>query len=231
MLTFYGFTDVILDIYSACRYDKAWNYTATSPWCAPFHKEDLKIMEYYQDLKHYYRTGYGNDLSYKVGCPIVKDLIDRFNRGSGSQETSTPKGVFYFVHSDTLRPVLVRLGVAKDAQPPRHDNYHQMSKRQWRTSQVSPFAGNIAAVFYKCHGNYGEENKVMFYLNEHNVDYEGCDVGLCEWSYIKKKFENVISQDSCSYKFCETAESSAPTKYTINLSLIPVVLFLLGKVL
>jgi multiple inositol-polyphosphate phosphatase/2,3-bisphosphoglycerate 3-phosphatase len=33
----------VKDIYDGCRYQKAWNVTATSPWCAAFTKEDLEV--------------------------------------------------------------------------------------------------------------------------------------------------------------------------------------------
>jgi hypothetical protein len=35
-------------------------------------------MEYREDLEYYYRFGYGNEINVKLGCPPVKDLIDRF---------------------------------------------------------------------------------------------------------------------------------------------------------
>jgi multiple inositol-polyphosphate phosphatase/2,3-bisphosphoglycerate 3-phosphatase len=38
----------------------------------------LQALEYIEDLELYYSTGYGNDLNRKVGCPPVKDFIDRF---------------------------------------------------------------------------------------------------------------------------------------------------------
>lgn len=51
-----------------------------SPWCAAFTKEQLKILEYAEDLKYYYFSGYGNDVSKKIGCSLAKDLYDRFER-------------------------------------------------------------------------------------------------------------------------------------------------------
>lgn len=38
----------------------------------------LEILEYLEDLKYYYINGYGNPNSDRMGCPMVKDLIDNF---------------------------------------------------------------------------------------------------------------------------------------------------------
>ena len=37
-----SFDDVVL-IFDMCRYEKAWNPTEISPWCAAFKEEDLKV--------------------------------------------------------------------------------------------------------------------------------------------------------------------------------------------
>lgn len=37
-------------------------------------------MEYIEDLKTYYETGYGNELNKKVGCMPAKDMIEKFTR-------------------------------------------------------------------------------------------------------------------------------------------------------
>lgn len=37
-------------------------------------------MEYIEDLKSYYETGYGNELNKKIGCLPLKDMMDKFTR-------------------------------------------------------------------------------------------------------------------------------------------------------
>ena len=39
-----SFDDVVL-IFDMCRYEKAWNPTEISPWCAAFKEEDLKVWK------------------------------------------------------------------------------------------------------------------------------------------------------------------------------------------
>ena len=56
----------------------------------------------------------------------------------------------------------------------------------------------------------GEEYQVMFYQNERVVDYEGCNVGLCSWKYIKAKFADIIKPETCNVDFCKDNENAAP---------------------
>lgn len=60
-----------------------------------------------------------------------------------------PQGIFYFTHSSSLQLFLVAMGVAKDTTPLTASNYDDMGDRKWSTSHLVPFAGNLAAVFYK----------------------------------------------------------------------------------
>jgi multiple inositol-polyphosphate phosphatase/2,3-bisphosphoglycerate 3-phosphatase len=60
-----------------------------------------------------------------------------------------PSGVFYFTHSTAIQTTLASLGIHKDYPKLLHNNYELMQKREWQTSLISPFAANIAAVFFK----------------------------------------------------------------------------------
>ena len=48
----------------------------------------------------------------------------------GSQ--SSPTGTFYFTHSEAVLPFVGLLGLYKDSDAPRHDNFEQMKDRQYR---------------------------------------------------------------------------------------------------
>lgn len=195
-------------IYDMCRYDKAFNFTNLSPWCAAFTKNELQILEYNQDIFYYYKSGYGADINLRLGCPLVKDMIERFSKLEDST-SSNPSGIFYFAHGAQLNMLSSRLGFNKDSQPLTHENYNVMTKRKFRSSLILPFTANIMAVFYKC--TLGEENQVMFYQNERVVDYEGCLVGLCSWKYIKAKFADIIKSENCNVDFCKANKNAAST--------------------
>lgn len=69
----------ITNLYDVCRYERAWNPDETSSFCAPFEEEDLKVLEFYEDLEYWSKNGYANELNYKMSCPLVKDMVDIFS--------------------------------------------------------------------------------------------------------------------------------------------------------
>lgn len=193
--------DAIYDIYDLCRYEKAWYYKSVSPWCAAFTHFHLKVLEYYEDLSYYYGSGYGKPYTASLGCPLVQDLIYKIDNITKNGTNDVPPITFYFIEELALKAVLTRLGIAKDSTPLKHSNFNPTTstKRQWRTSIICPFAGNLAVVLYLCQGaNY----KVMFYLNEQFIDYAGCHVGLCDWSYIMDSFSELVNPSECNLDFC-----------------------------
>lgn len=211
----YRLTFVQLDeMYDMCRFDKAWNIRNVSPWCAVFSKEELQLMEYREDLEYYYRSGYGNEINVKLGCPTVKDLINRFSQmeNHNQRDRIQPAGIFYFTHSAALHMTLAQLGIAKDHEHLTHTNYNTMKNRKWRTSKIGPFASNLAAVLFRC--DEGEMHRIIFYLGEHIVPYEGCNVGLCSWSYIRDKFANIAHD--CNLDFCYKHHSGSQQNLAIS---------------
>lgn len=203
--------DTIDLIYEMCRYEKAWHLQTLPAWCAAFSKQDLKVMEYNEDLKYYYKNGYGNVLSQRLACPLVQDLFTRFKKTANLKNPSMEEvgsvGTFYFSHSSMILLLLNRLDIAHDKYALTHDNFPTQNKRLWRTSLIDPFGANLAAVFYKC--SQGEENQVAFYLNEHIVDYPGCNVGLCSWDFLLNKFRHVLDPAACNNDFCNSSSSTS----------------------
>lgn len=65
------------------------------------------------------------------------------------QHAQEPIGKFYFSHSQALLMMLARMGVASHGIPLRHDNFNEQKNRDWKTSELGPFAANLAAVFFK----------------------------------------------------------------------------------
>ncbi|BES99242.1 Multiple inositol polyphosphate phosphatase [Nesidiocoris tenuis] len=216
-------------MYDLCRNEKAVYYqkAPVSPWCCAFEKVDLETLEYYMDLKYYYDSGYGNPITMKLGCPLTRDMLLKFENVTKNNGTTDVNPLtLYFAHSVTLRSVITKLGLARDQTAPKHDNrgLAAVKDRQWRTSRISPFTGNLFAVLYRC--TTGEEWKIMFYLNEHLVHYEGCNLGLCDWSYIIDRFRDHIDRDTCNADFCDDPNSSPDLKPTFVLSLTAVSILL-----
>jgi len=64
-------------------------------------------------------------------------------------ETDEPAGVFYFTHSEMVMLFYAAMSIGKDASPITASNYKEMGNRKWRSSLLTPFATNFAAVFYR----------------------------------------------------------------------------------
>lgn len=61
-----------------CRFEAAWYVNKTSTWCTMFSKEELKIIEYREDLSYYYLGGPGRQLSGQLGSNTLADMIEHF---------------------------------------------------------------------------------------------------------------------------------------------------------
>ncbi|KPJ08847.1 Multiple inositol polyphosphate phosphatase 1 [Papilio machaon] len=201
--------DVINSMYQMCRYDKAWNVAQISPWCAVFTKEDLKRIEYAEDLETYYKYGYGNSLNEKMGCTTLKDMMDFLKNHVEHDTPQQPRAQIQFTEAATIMLTATAMGTRRDTTPLTGDNYHTpaVPTRQWTTSLMSPFSANIAAVLYKCtqDGNFQVkgEYQVLFLENEKPMKIEGCRVGLCDWNFVKNKFNEMT--DNCDLQFCNNA--------------------------
>ncbi|KAJ0177379.1 hypothetical protein K1T71_007388 [Dendrolimus kikuchii] len=199
----------IQNMYDMCRYEKAKDVSKISPWCAAFTRQDLQRLEYAEDLETYYKYGYGTEINQKIGCTHLKDMMEFFKKHSENDTPQQPRAVIQLTEAPTLMMVMAAMGIRKDQVPLTGDNYHTNSvqARKWSTSSMVPFTGNIAAVLYKCtpNGNFQvkEQYQVLFMENEKPMYIEECRVGLCAWSQVKAKYEELINQ--CDLSICNAA--------------------------
>lgn len=204
--------DAIESMYMTCAFETAWKPANPSPWCAIFDEEDLEKMQYRQDLEYYWIDGYGFELTYKQACPAVKDMMEHFQyvhylksgfssglnlidydiiysiRSKIDYPDDPLSLIAYFTHSGTLLKLISRLGLFNDTTQLLHDNYHLHSARQWRTSEIDKFATNIAAVLYKCSGDY----RVGFLFQEQPVPIPGCGEDLCPFDKFLSIYNSVV---------------------------------------
>lgn len=136
-----------------------------------------------------------------------------------------PKVSAYFTHSASVQLFLTALGALKDAVPLRADNYAQMNRRKFKSSETIPFASNVAAIKYDC-PNDNERTKIMFFLNQKPLDFSFCNVGLCNWSEMKRMYAHFDGAD-CARSFCSYSGASS---VGISVALL-VVLSVVGKML
>ncbi|KAK4014322.1 hypothetical protein OUZ56_026848 [Daphnia magna] len=178
-----NFSDINL-MYNMCLFNKAWHPKKLSPWCAVFSKDDLKILEYREDLEFYYENGYGFPINYEQACVPLKDVHDSFRRVVDNISPN-PKGKFYFTHTGTVLKVMARFGLFKDAIPVKHSNRELMKHREWRTSLISSFGTHLALVLFNCtDGHY-----VTAYVQERPIKLPGCTNELCKFSDFTAQYE------------------------------------------
>lgn len=66
-------------MFEICRYETAWMMDGQwSAWCLVFNPEDVKALEYREDIGTYYYAGPGRPINKMIACPTVKDLVHRF---------------------------------------------------------------------------------------------------------------------------------------------------------
>lgn len=65
-------------MYDMCRFEKAWSVDRLSTWCSVFSKDEMKVLEYLDDLDYYYYSGPGREINAKLGCPLLQDMFGHF---------------------------------------------------------------------------------------------------------------------------------------------------------
>ncbi|KAF2887183.1 hypothetical protein ILUMI_18990 [Ignelater luminosus] len=153
------------------------------------------------------------------GCQSLKDLSNRFERVVNGGESE--KVVVYFRDTATIQLVLVSLGVARDHNRLTAENYFSQTRRNWRTSTLTPFTANLVAVLHQC--QQGEPYKVMFYLNESPLEVPGCQVGLCNWNIFKQKIEEITR--NCDSEYCGGGAASLKGHVLFSLTVISLAVF------
>ncbi|CAG0890651.1 unnamed protein product [Darwinula stevensoni] len=63
-------------MYDACSYETGWDGERMSPWCTLFTPQDLKALEFAEDLELWYRDGHGHHLTYMASCGMTRDIHD-----------------------------------------------------------------------------------------------------------------------------------------------------------
>lgn len=186
--------DQVEAMWDQCRFEQAWHIQEYSPWCSVFTKEQVNVLEYKEDLGYYYQNSYGYPKAADLACYAVSDMIRHLAR------PENPTVIGYFTHETEIQLFLNALGAKQDREAPRADNYYAMRNRQFRSSELTPFAANVAAVRYQC-TDPREPVKVIFFLNEKALMFDWCKVGLCDWSEVQRRYQR-YTEGNCAKLYC-----------------------------
>uniref|UniRef100_A0AAV2JPH2 Multiple inositol polyphosphate phosphatase 1 n=1 Tax=Knipowitschia caucasica TaxID=637954 RepID=A0AAV2JPH2_KNICA len=152
-----------------CAYELAIK-TVNSPWCQLFDEVDAKVMEYANDLKQYWKRGYGHDINSKSSCSLFHDLFSRLERAATNPGNVSEPVMIQVGHAETLLPLLTLLGFFNDTERLTSKNFASQTNRSFRTSQMLPYAANLVLVLYNCGGG---ELRLQPLLNEKTVAFPG----------------------------------------------------------
>ena len=130
----------------------------------------------------------------------------------------------YFTHSSAIQLFLVSLQYGKDDTSLRADNYDQMKYRKFKTSLLSPFASNVAVVKYEC-ANDPKRFKVQFFLNEKPLNFDWCNIGLCDLDQVIDRYRNFLNTD-CSNYYCGGSFASSLNPITFNKMMVYAILLI-----
>lgn len=186
----------VYQLYQICTFETA--VYGKSAWCELFSKDDLLVLEYASDLKHYYKTGRGYAINYEQACILLDDVISHIR----ARAADSPKAVLRFGHAETLIPLTILLGFNHQHTPLTASNYEDNKKRPFRTGKISPFAGNIAIVLYESTKN--GSLYISWVLNELIMKPFGLDCHICPfhtdsaaWKAVEKALKNTDCNAAC----------------------------------
>ncbi|KAM3962684.1 multiple inositol polyphosphate phosphatase 1 [Aphomia sociella] len=202
--------DNIYSFYEICRFYRSWTPNLRSPWCSVFTDDDLVVLEYRDDVRHYYRNGYGTSVNTKLGGPVLKDLYDNFEAAVNGRGRDI---VSYFTHDTMIEMAICSMGIFKDDFKLEATN--RVANRKWMTSYISPFSVNIMAILNRCNTSGTESHRVQFFFNE--KESEICPFEGCTWQEFEDKFSSFTSSlDFCSLNYVEPAPPSLPDSAAVN---------------
>ncbi|KAM4607956.1 multiple inositol polyphosphate phosphatase 1a [Polymixia lowei] len=155
-----------------CAYEFAIK-TVNSPWCQLFDEVDAQVLEYANDLKQFWKRGYGHDINSKSSCILFHDVFSRLDKAASEIKSGNQVSEAVTIqvgHAETLLPLLTLLGFFEDSDRLTSRNYASQAHRAFRTSHMLPYAANLLLVLYDC----GEDGlRLQPLLNEKPLGFPG----------------------------------------------------------
>ncbi|KAJ3047262.1 PHOsphatase [Rhizophlyctis rosea] len=170
----------------------------------------MELLEYYQDMKHWWGLSYGDERNGEVGCKTFEDVVrnlpaEREARGKRAWK----KGVFRFGHSETNVFLVTLLGLYKDPLPlSTNHTAHNLQNRTFRTSNISPFASNIVFEVARCQppslfspsSSSSSNDLIRIIVNEQDAPrMKGCPEDS-EWCPVGVFLEGVKGKVGCDWE-------------------------------
>ncbi|KAM3912538.1 multiple inositol polyphosphate phosphatase 1 [Leptodactylus fuscus] len=195
--------DLIQVAFFTCSFELSIHNIVNSPWCRLFDEEDAKVLEYLNDLKQYWKRGYGYDINSRSSCNLFQHIFQHLDNAVSeskrSQQISAPV-VMHFGHAETLLPLLALMGLFKDEKPLTADNFSMHLEQRFRSGRIVPYASNLVFVLYHCDlaESPKEEYQVQMLLNENLLPFPHSHGSVCLFDDLKKQYNHLL--ESCHVK-------------------------------
>ncbi|CAL4945107.1 unnamed protein product [Urochloa decumbens] len=182
----------------------------TNQACGLFNEAEVYFLEWTDDLEGFVLKGYGESINYRMGLPLLKDVVQSMEEAIIANEENQPDGTYEkarlrFAHAETVVPFSCLLGLfleGSDFEKIQREEALDLPPmppqgRNWKGSVVAPFAGNNMLVLYQCPGKTsdgstsGSQNNSYFIQVLHNelpVSMPGCgNKDFCPFEEFKEK--------------------------------------------
>ncbi|KAK9116079.1 hypothetical protein Sjap_015026 [Stephania japonica] len=176
----------------------------TDQACGLFTPAEILQLEWTDDLEGFILKGYGESVNYRMGLPLLQDVVQSMEDAiKAKEEYQTPgsyeKARLRFAHAETLVPFSCLLGLFIEGSDFTKIQHEQPLKirpspplnRTWRGSMVAPFAGNNMLVLYSCPADSKSKYFLQVLHNEVPVPLPGCDyTDFCPFEVFKERVVN-----------------------------------------
>ncbi|KAH1167537.1 multiple inositol polyphosphate phosphatase 1 [Mauremys mutica] len=188
--------DLIQVAFFTCSFELAIK-NVNSPWCSLFNEEDAKVLEYLNDLKQYWKRGYGYDINSRSSCILFQDIFKHLDKAIAESKSSMPISspvILQFGHAETLQPLLALMGFFKDEEPLTANNYKKQMHRKFRSGRIVPYASNLIFVLYHCDQakTPEEEYQVQILLNEKLLPFPHSEETVSLYTDLKNYYKDIL---------------------------------------
>ncbi|GAB2288304.1 hypothetical protein Dimus_022642 [Dionaea muscipula] len=173
----------------------------TDQACGLFSPFEINLLEWTDDIEVFVLKGYGNSLNYRMGVPLLNDVLESMELGIIAYQEGLPRGSFEkarlrFAHAETVVPFSCLLGLFLEGaefekiqqEQPLELPPKPPQKSRWKGSIVAPFSGNNMLVVYSCPANNSSNYYVRVLHNEHPIPLPGCDNSdFCPFEVFKER--------------------------------------------
>ncbi|KPP77357.1 multiple inositol polyphosphate phosphatase 1-like [Scleropages formosus] len=197
-------TDSVEAAFFLCAYEFAIK-SENSPWCELIDETDALVLEYKNDLKQYWKRGYGHDINRKSSCTLFHDIFRRLSEAVNELRTGhvTEVATVQVGHAETLLPLLTLMGFFKDETPLTSSNFPEQERRTFRTSHTVPYAANLVFVLYKC----PEGPRLQLLLNEKPLALPNISDPVPLYDIVQEHYRDLLQ--GCNFQTeCELKAST-----------------------